>query len=170
MIIPARNEARHIEDCVRSVRAQEIEGELEVIVVDERSSDATAELARAAGAKVVDDPERCFPSALNRRLATTRADVVARFDAHGAMPAGYLEACLRALDEVEGAATVGGWCEVRANGNWGRALGTALASPVGIGNASRWRRPAAGAPRRDVNTVHFGCFSQGPAAPVGGLA
>lgn len=50
VIIPARNEEANIERCVRSFPG------LRVIVVDDASTDRTAELARAAGAEVVSAP------------------------------------------------------------------------------------------------------------------
>src|SRR2546426_7084227 len=43
VIVPARNEAMNIERCVRSILATEYRP-VEVIVVDDRSSDATAEI------------------------------------------------------------------------------------------------------------------------------
>jgi succinoglycan biosynthesis protein ExoA len=168
VIVPAREEERFIEACVRSIRSQEADAELEVIVADGASSDRTAERARAAGAKVVPNPQRVIPSALNHGLAAATGDVVIRFDAHSEMPPGYVAACLLALDEEEGAGTVGGWCQVRASGPWGRALGEALASPVGIGYAMRWRRPAPGTPRTDVDTVHFGCYRRALLVELGG--
>src|SRR5580658_10637042 len=49
IIVPARNEARQIEPCVRSLLAQDYPN-LEVIVVDDRSEDATASIVeRIAG-------------------------------------------------------------------------------------------------------------------------
>ncbi len=45
VIVPARNEERQIEQCVRSLLAQRYEN-LEVIVVDDRSQDATADIVR----------------------------------------------------------------------------------------------------------------------------
>lgn len=47
VIIPARNEARNIERCVRSVLATRY-SPIEVIVVDDRSTDGTAELVEPA--------------------------------------------------------------------------------------------------------------------------
>jgi chlorobactene glucosyltransferase len=46
VIVPARNEERSIESCVESIAASDYP-DLEVIVVDDRSDDATLELARA---------------------------------------------------------------------------------------------------------------------------
>ena len=49
VIVPARNEAAHIASCVRSILASEYPS-LQVIVVDDHSSDGTAALAREAAA------------------------------------------------------------------------------------------------------------------------
>lgn len=48
VIVPARNEARNIDRCVRSLLATRYPA-VEVIVVDDHSTDATSDLARAAG-------------------------------------------------------------------------------------------------------------------------
>jgi glycosyltransferase involved in cell wall biosynthesis len=48
VIVPARNEARHIERCVRSILATDWP-HLELVVVDDHSSDGTGDLARTAG-------------------------------------------------------------------------------------------------------------------------
>ena len=50
IIIPARNEARNIERCVRSVLSTAY-SPIEVIVVDDRSTDGTAELVEPAAGK-----------------------------------------------------------------------------------------------------------------------
>jgi len=47
VVVPARNEALHIGDCVRAILATRYPA-VEVIVVDDHSTDTTAELARAA--------------------------------------------------------------------------------------------------------------------------
>ena len=168
VLVPARNEARYIEACIGSIRGQRFDGELEALVVDGRSQDATAQLARAAGASVVDNPERTIPAALNRGLAVAQGEVVIRFDAHAEMPEGYVERCLRALDEEPDAANVGGWRQAEGVGPWGRATAAALSSPFGVGNARIWRRPAGNARRRDVDTVPLGCFPAEALRQVGG--
>ncbi|NEV63677.1 glycosyltransferase [Thiorhodococcus minor] len=52
VIIPARNEESRLPPLLASLQAQDY-GRYEVIVVDDNSTDATAELARAAGAKTL---------------------------------------------------------------------------------------------------------------------
>ncbi len=48
-VIPARNEAATITEVLRSLLAQDYPGEFSILVVDDRSSDPTAELARRVG-------------------------------------------------------------------------------------------------------------------------
>lgn len=168
MIIPARNEADHIEACVRSVLAQEVDGDIEVIVADGQSEDDTPTLARASGARVVENPERITPTALNHGLRAAQGDIVLRFDAHSEMSRGYIAACIRVLAEEPGAVNVGGWCRVEGDGPWGRAIGAALGSPLGVGNPRLWRAPPDGERRQDVDTVPFGCFPASVLRSAGG--
>lgn len=168
VIVPARNEAGTIDECVRSILAQEVEGGLEVVVADGRSTDGTGDLARAAGAKVVDNAAQTTPAALNAALAAAEGTIIVRFDAHGRMPPGYVAASVKALDEEEGAVGVGGWVQVEPNGPWGRATGAALASRFGIGNARSWRRPDPSQGRLDVETFPLGCWPTERLRAVGG--
>src|SRR4051812_46085183 len=52
VIIPARNEAHNLPALLRSIAVQSIQP-LEVLVVDDESSDGTAEVARELGARVI---------------------------------------------------------------------------------------------------------------------
>jgi succinoglycan biosynthesis protein ExoA len=168
VVIPARNEARYIEPCLASVRAQQTKHAVEVIVVDGLSKDGTADLARVAGARVVENPRRTTPTGLNIGLDKATGDFLVRFDAHAEMLPGYIEACVRALEEERGAVNVGGWSTVRSSRPWGRALGAALASPVGVGNPRIWRAPSADERRRDCDTVPLGCFRTSDLKAAGG--
>jgi succinoglycan biosynthesis protein ExoA len=158
VIIPARNEAATIAACVRSVLAQGVAGGIEVVVADGRSTDDTARLARSEGAIVVDNPRRITPAGLNAALAVAQGDVIVRFDGHAEMPAGYVNACLRALAEEPGAVGVGGWFNIEGRGAWGRATAAALASRFGVGNPRLRRRPRPGEGRIDVDTFMLGCW------------
>lgn len=53
VIIPARDEAEHIGRTVSSLRAQRYQGSVRIFVVDDNSSDATSQMAGAAGATVI---------------------------------------------------------------------------------------------------------------------
>ena len=47
VVVPARDEAENIEACVRSIMALDWPGELEVVVLDDRSTDGTGEILAA---------------------------------------------------------------------------------------------------------------------------
>ena len=70
VVIPCLNEAETIEECVVRARAALSDNGTrgEVIVVDNGSTDGSAELAAAAGARVVHEPRRGYGSAYLRRL------------------------------------------------------------------------------------------------------
>jgi glucosyl-3-phosphoglycerate synthase len=92
VVLPARNEERTVGAIVETLRAELVErrGLIdELVVMDSGSTDATAQIARDAGARVVhvDDALPDLPSvtgkgeALWRSLAVTSGDVVAFVDA-----------------------------------------------------------------------------------------
>ncbi len=78
VIIPAYNEEAAIAKVVGLVPAHAVD---EVIVVDNGSTDATAAVARSAGARVVSEPLRGYGAACHAGLmASGRVDVVAYLD------------------------------------------------------------------------------------------
>jgi GT2 family glycosyltransferase len=95
VVIPARNAGRELPATLRALAAQEVG---EVIVADNGSSDATADVARSHGATVVTVDRASRPAARNRGAAAARGEVLLFTDA-GCVPdpgwAGALEACLR---------------------------------------------------------------------------
>ena len=107
-LIPAHNEAATIRAAVEAVRDQVDE----IVVVDDRSTDATAEIARRAGAKVLatEGNEDRKAGALNQALARYRADVVLITDADSRVAPTFMEVALEALADPEVGA-VGGLFE-----------------------------------------------------------
>src|SRR5919201_6846670 len=83
VVIPCLNEAETIAECgARALAALEenaVEGE--VIVVDNGSTDGSGELARAAGALVVDEPRRGYGSAYLAGLDAAHGDYIVMVDA-----------------------------------------------------------------------------------------
>jgi hopene-associated glycosyltransferase HpnB len=51
-VIPARDEAASIGDCIRSILSQPYAGQLSVVLVDDQSSDGTADLAKTAAVDI----------------------------------------------------------------------------------------------------------------------
>lgn len=94
LIIPALNEA----DCLPSLLA-EIPSDLiyQTIVVDNGSTDRTAEVARMAGAMVVDEPRQGYGFACAAGTAVAEGDVLVFMDGDGSFVPGELPDLLAPL-------------------------------------------------------------------------
>jgi glycosyltransferase involved in cell wall biosynthesis len=114
VVIPARDEARTIGRTLDAVFAQEVPGiELEVLVVDDGSTDATAAVASGAGARILRlgprDRGGSPGAARNRGAAAATGDPIVFLDADCAPAPGWLGALLAAHESGE--AVVGGALE-----------------------------------------------------------
>jgi glycosyltransferase involved in cell wall biosynthesis len=101
VIIPALNEAGNIRRLVAEVR---VIAPARVIVVDNGSTDATAEEAQSAGAQVVHEPRRGYGYACAAGVAAARdVDVVAFMDGDGSFLPAELPALLAPIlaDEAD---------------------------------------------------------------------
>lgn len=115
VVVPAYNEAETIEATVRAILTQAPPGvALEVIVVDDRSTDRTADLARRAGARVLaagaEGGGGNPAAARNRGAAAAVGDPIIFLDADCTPADGWLRAILAAHDA--GATVVGGSLEL----------------------------------------------------------
>ena len=83
VVIPCLNEADSIDRCVRAALEAIQSGGLrgEVVVADNGSTDGSAELAAAAGARVVHEPRRGYGSAYLAGFAAARGRFVVMADA-----------------------------------------------------------------------------------------
>lgn len=91
VVVPCLDEEAAIEGVVGEILAQQVD---EVIVVDNGSTDKTAERARAAGARVAYQPERGYGRACAAGLSAVRpdADIVCFMDGDGSDVPDYLPA------------------------------------------------------------------------------
>jgi glycosyltransferase involved in cell wall biosynthesis len=163
IIVPCYNERETIRLLLDAIHGQTYPvSEMEVIIADGLSTDDTRrEIAAFQGAhpelevRVVDNPRRIIPAALNRALADARGEIVVRLDAHSAPRPDYVEQCVVALKAGLGE-NVGGLWEIQPGGeSWkARAIAAAAAHPLGVGDA-RYR--VGGEPQL-VDTVPFGAF------------
>ncbi|HLO94361.1 MAG TPA: glycosyltransferase family 2 protein [Burkholderiaceae bacterium] len=82
VVLPAKNEAAAVGETVARVRA--VMPEAEVLVVDDGSTDATAELARAAGARVLSHPySKGNGAAIKTGARGATGEVIVFMDADG---------------------------------------------------------------------------------------
>jgi glycosyltransferase involved in cell wall biosynthesis len=163
MVIPCLNEERHIGPCVESLLGTDYPlDRLEILVVDGRSDDGTRAIVQRIAdrevdrVRLIDNPDRITPAALNRGIAQSLGDMVMITGAHCEYPADYV----RTLVEWQmrsGADVVGGRCESMPGDSsaMAEAIAAALGHPFGVGNS--WFRIGASEPRW-VDTVPFGCY------------
>ena len=89
VVVPALNDAGMLAHCLADLAAQ-LRPADEVIVVDNGSSDGTAAVARAAGARVLVQPQRGIWPAAATGYDAAHGDIIARLDADSRPPVDWL--------------------------------------------------------------------------------
>lgn len=161
VVVPIRNEEKHIAACLKSLIAQTYPSDLyEVIVVDGRSSDGSRAVMEEycrdhANVRVLDNPTGIVPCGMNIGIQSSQADIVVRADGHTVYPPDYVNNCVKYLERT-GAENVGGPClTVPANESFSaRLVAAILTNPFGVGD-SKFRT---GTSEGYVETVPFGAF------------
>lgn len=91
IVIPAHNEARHIKACLDSIARQSV-APLEVILVDNNSTDQTAVLAREYPfVRVVRAQQQGIVFARNMGFDAAKGDIIGRIDADIVLPTDWVE-------------------------------------------------------------------------------
>ena len=96
VIVPARNEERLLAGCLRSLSCLDpFDGRLEVIVVDNDSSDRTPEIARSMGATVLKTRARTIAAVRNEGARIARGRLLAFLDADCTVDTAWLRNAAR---------------------------------------------------------------------------
>ncbi|MFO7595108.1 MAG: glycosyltransferase [Desulfocurvibacter africanus] len=91
MVIPARNAERTLGACLGSLRAVDYpQGAYEIVVVDDGSTDRTAEIAQSMGAEVVTGTFRCIPEIRNAGARAARGEILVHMDSDMVVEKGFL--------------------------------------------------------------------------------
>lgn len=102
IILPALNEELTIGKVIDEIPKQILEREgyqVEVLVVDNNSSDQTGQVAQAKGARVITESRRGKGRAIRTALASVKADFVFMLDADYTYPATHIPEMLRVLQD-----------------------------------------------------------------------
>ena len=163
VIVPCLNEESTVPLLLDALRQQSFSpSKFEVIIADGLSEDATreriAEFCQAykqPEVRVIDNPSRSIPIALNLAIEAAKGSTILRLDAHSVPQTDYLEQSLTDLNAGKGWNVGGRWLIRPANPGWmARAIAIAAAHRFGIGDAKYRFSEQAG----EVDTVPFGCF------------
>jgi len=114
-VVPVRNGAPWLAHVLRSLLEQEVERPVEVVIVEDGSSDGSADLAARASVadprvSVVEGPHRGAAAALNLGIRHARYPLIAQVDQDVVLEPGWLAALLPQLDD-NGIAAAQGYYE-----------------------------------------------------------
>lgn len=160
IVVPCLNEAAYIERCIESVLGQDYGvASIELLVVDGMSIDGTREIlfrraATDATLRVIDNPSRFTPIALNKGAQAARGDVVIILGAHAELHPEFVSRSIESLEAHPDAGCVGGLIQNIHENKESELIGLAMASVFGVGNA-RFRT---GGKAGYVDTVAFGAY------------
>src|SRR5688572_1241041 len=168
IIMPVRNEAASLDAALTSVCSQATDASIEVIVVDDHSTDSSRSIierwvARDEHVRLVRSQRRGIPQALNCGLEAARGRYLVRVDGHSIIPSDYVQALLDHIrsDACEGA---GGHKRAVGQGPFGRAVAAAHGSRFGIGDSKYHYSQR----RELVDHIPFGAYITELARAVGG--
>ena len=174
VIVPCLNERATIGALIDALAGQTYpRSQMEVVISDGGSTDGTLdEIDRLRGLhpdlrlRVVDNPARVIPAALNRAIEAADGELIVRLDAHCVPVAHYVEHTVGLL-ESGAADVVGGALRMLPAGEgWvATSIAEALAHRLGAGVSGHRR----GRETAFVDTIAFGAFRRELAARVGGF-
>ncbi|MEG1402195.1 glycosyltransferase family 2 protein [Bacteroides sp.] len=162
VICPIYNEYKYIDICIQSILLQDYpKDDLEVLFIDGMSLDGTRSIVqkyidRYPFIKLIDNPQRIVPIAMNLGIKNAVGDVILRLDAHAQYPSNYFSTLVNNLFVLK-ADNVGAACrtDVLNKNPKTLAIKEVLSHGLGVGN-SVFRL---GVNRvLEVDTVPFGCW------------
>ena len=137
IVVPIRNEKATIERLTRSLLDQDYPHDrYEILMADGGSNDGTrgilARVDAEARVRVLDNPGRTAPAALNVAISEAKGEIVTRVDGHSYVAPDYLSRIVAVMRET-GESVVGGPVRMLADTPFRKALVEALYSRIGVG-------------------------------------
>jgi glycosyltransferase involved in cell wall biosynthesis len=164
VVVPCRMEEKHIGRCLESILANDYPKErMEILIVDGMSEDRTRVIvagysARYPMIRLVDNPKKHIPMAMNIGIKAARGERILKMDAHSTYQPEYISRCVRYQD-IYGAENSGGVSKMEpgADTAMARAIVLGLGSRFGSGNANV--KVGVKKPTWSDSTA-FGCFKK----------
>lgn len=138
VVVPVLDEERSIERLARSLLDQDYPRDrYEIIMADGGSTDRTLEILSRTDVegriRVLPNPGRTAPAALNVAIAASSGEIVTRVDAHSWVAPNYLSRVVSIMEET-GEKVVGGPVLMSSDTPFGDALVEALYSRFAVGS------------------------------------
>ena len=138
VVCPAYNEEEYIEGLLNFfIHAKPFDKEL--LIVDGGSSDRTKEIIESyqkeyPNIRLLDNPHRIVPYALNKAIPLCEGDIIVRLDVHTKYDDAYFEKILETFNKVE-ADIVGGPTRTAYKATFQQAVAHVICTPFGVGNS-----------------------------------
>jgi succinoglycan biosynthesis protein ExoA len=138
VILPCRNEEHYISKVLDFfIGAQP--GDKELIIADGDSSDRTREIVEAyseqhPGIRLIRNPKRYVPFALNECIKKSSGDYIVRLDAHTQYAQNYFTKVIETFEKT-GAEIVGGPMRAKGNSPFQRAVAICTSTAFGVGDS-----------------------------------
>ncbi len=138
IICPAFNEEKYIRNVLTFFNESK-PPEKELLIIDGGSTDGTRVIAaewekKDSSIRLIDNPNRTVPFALNLGIQNSRGEIIARIDAHTIYSLDYFEKIIETFERT-GADIVGGPTRIHSENAMQEAIGFAMSHPFGIGGS-----------------------------------
>lgn len=162
VICPIYNEEKYISQFLDSILLQDYpKDDLEILLVDGMSKDHTREIVKGYISqypfiRLIDNPDKIVPYAMNRGIEASKGDVIMRLDAHASYQPDYFSVLVNGLRRLH-ADNVGTVCKTDVLNKTPKTLAIreVLGNKFGVGN-STFRTGIDY--EQEVETVPFGCW------------
>ncbi len=142
IVIPCQNEEKYIGNCIDSFFKDTGELSIEILVMDGLSSDGTRkEIVKrqelyADSIRIIDNPAKKTPFALNLGIEHARGDYILIASAHSSFDSNYISEILKYFENTE-ADIIGGFMETKVLNETARSLSIigVLSNKFGVGNS-----------------------------------
>jgi len=170
ILMPIFNEVSYIQRSFFAILSQDYPAIFkEVLVIDGLSTDGTREAVVHLAAKypqisfrLLDNPTKIVPTALNIGLSYAIGDVIIRVDGHTIIASDYVSKCVDILMKTS-ADNVGGRMNAVGENGFGKVVALATSSPFGVGGARFHYSDA----EEWVDTVYMGAWPRSVFEKIG---
>lgn len=142
IILPIRNEERHIEATLTAVIAQDYPSDrMEILIADGVSTDDTRAIISQIADRhshihlqIIDNPKKIVPTGINAALSRAQGEIIIRVDGHTTIAPNYVSECVDTLQR-SCADNAGGKMHAVGENIFGETVAFATSSPFGVGGA-----------------------------------
>lgn len=117
VLIPVKNGENYIQESIMSILNQATSGNVEIVVIDDQSTDATSEIVRSmaiqnGNIKLMTSPKNGISNALNFGILKSQSEIIIRLDADDVMQPGRIQSQVNFLQTFPEYVLTGGQIQI----------------------------------------------------------